>query len=473
MRGIAVLVAMSIMLMVLISCQLLGGGGGGGILPPIGGGGGSGGGGIVRGSGNIANDFGSLLGKDIDGDGDVDSAVLMDQIHNIYEGRSIFVSNTGVYVAGNGGNVWGYVLKLDYNGNVVNNFGGITIGNGAPQVQGMVTFQNIVGGNYGVDLAEDVYVSGGSVYVVGYSAYDYTNTAGVVIKMDENNGTLDSNFGTNGVKLIDDVDGTGADDMCRAVYVEGSNMYVAIDSGVYGGYLYVKKLDAGNGNEIGSSQRLDKIWPVGAIGDKVEIEDSGDGNLIVGATGSPQNSVEYIYISKLNKNSLGVQNEKRIMSSDFSNFGSYDTLYLGDLHVSGGKVYVVGTLYLTNIREYDIALMKLNISDLSYDSSFGVGGKLVFDNIDTSTSSNTGNSIWVDSQGRIYVVGSGYKIYVLRLDSNGNIDSSFGVGGKLVLDYIGSSIIDQILSMFMYGGSLYMTGRNDIGGLALRMDNLQ
>lgn len=469
MRGIAVMVAISIMIMVLISCQLLGGGGGGGILPPIGGGGGSGGGGIVRGSGNIANDFGSLLGKDIDGDGDVDSAVLMDQIHNeIHVGSSILVSNTGVYVAGHGDNVWGYVLKLDYNGNVVNNFGGITIGNGAPQVQGMVTFQNIVGGNFGADSAEDVYVSGGSVYVVGYSAYDYTNTAGVVIKMDENNGTLDSNFGTNGVKLIDDVDGTEVDDMCRAVYVEGSNMYVAIDSGGYGGYLYVKKLDAGNGNEIGSSPKLDKIWPVGGIGYKVEIEDSGDGNLIVGATGSPQNSVEYIYISKLNKNSLGVQNEKRIMPSDFSNFGSYDKLYLGDLHVSGGKVYVVGILKLIS-SEYDIALMKLNISDLSYDSSFGVGGKLVFDN----NSSNTGNSIWVDSQGRIYVVESGSKIYVLRLDSNGNIDSSFGVGGKLVLDYIGSSSGDKIFSMFMYGGSLYMTGRYDSGGLALRMDNLQ
>jgi len=461
MRRIAVMVAISIMIMVLISCQLLGGGGGG-ILPPIGGGSG---GGMVRGSGNIANNFGSSLGRDIDGDGDIDSAVLMNQIHNdIREGSSIFVSNTGVYVAGHGGNVWGYVLKLDYNGNVVNNFGGITIGNGAPQVQGMVTFQNIVGGNYGADSAEDVYVSGGSVYVVGYSAYDYTNTAGVVIKMDENSGTLDSNFGTNGVKVINDVDGQDVNDGCTAVYVEGNNLYVAIFSGPY---LYVKKLDAGNGNEIGSSQRLERSsYP------NCDIESSGDGNIIVGISGY-NGSTDYIYITKLDGSSLVKLYEKRIMPSDFSNFGSYDYLYYRDHYVSGGNVYVVGTLELTNIREDDIALMKLNISDLSYDSSFGVGGKLVFDNIDTSTSSNTGNSIWVDSQGRIYVVGSGYKIYVLRLDSNGNIDSSFGVGGKLVLDYIGSSIVDEIVSMFMYGGSLYMTGRNDIGGLALRMDNLQ
>lgn len=277
----------------------------------------------------------------------------------------------------------------------------------------MVTLGNILGES--ADVAYDVYVSEGSVYVVGYSDYNDGTSGGIVIKMNEN-GVLDNNFGTNGVKVINDVDKQDVVDGCTAVYVEGSNVYALLGSGPY---YYVKKLDAGNGNEIVSSQRLERT-----ISLPDEIESSGDGNIILGTTGYNSNTA-YIYITKLNKNSLGVLNEKRIMPSDFGNFGSYERLNYSDHYVSGGNVYVVGTLdNVNNLNGTDVAVIKLNSTDLSYDNNFGFGGKLL---LDTMTSDTFEDNV--------------------------------------------------IYSIFMYGASLYMTGyylrSSGVSGLALRMDNLQ
>jgi uncharacterized delta-60 repeat protein len=101
-----------------------------------------------------------------------------------------------------------------------------------------------------------------------------------------------------------------------------------------------------------------------------------------------------------------------------------------------GKIVVAGS---------DFTVARYN-SDGSLDASFGTGGT-VADNFGTSGVS----SLIVQADGKIVaaglIVGSAHgDIAVARYDSNGNLDSSFGVGGKITTGFSSSSQVNSIVS---------------------------
>lgn len=71
----------------------------------------------------------------------------------------------------------------------------------------------------------------------------------------------------------------------------------------------------------------------------------------------------------------------------------------------------------------------------SFDEVFASSGKLMV-NIDKN---DYVQSLYVDSNGRIYLVGYSYNVYnyysfAIRFNSDGNIDKSFGDSGRFVFD---------------------------------------
>lgn len=109
---------------------------------------------------------------------------------------------------------------------------------------------------------------------------------------------------------------------------------------------------------------------------------------------------------------------------------------------SDGKILLGGYSRSTTLWKSAFAIMRLN-SNGSLDNTFGVGGK---DTIFMSTGGNTnqnyeynvGTTMLIQTDGKILLSGSSTRgsngfgtIPIIKLNSNGSLDNSFGIGGKV------------------------------------------
>ena len=102
---------------------------------------------------------------------------------------------------------------------------------------------------------------------------------------------------------------------------------------------------------------------------------------------------------------------------------------------SDGKIVAAGFVQ-GNLTGYDFGLARFN-SNGSLDSTFGLGGKV---QTDFSGFSDFAYSVIVRPDGKIVVGGSsqtvrGFDFALARYNANGSLDSTFGSGGKVTLDF--------------------------------------
>lgn len=98
---------------------------------------------------------------------------------------------------------------------------------------------------------------------------------------------------------------------------------------------------------------------------------------------------------------------------------------------SDGKILVAGISIQSNNR--DFALIRLT-SNGSLDTSFGSGGKVT--TTFTSSSQDEGRSVAVQGNGKILVSGrSRYDFALIRYTAGGQLDTGFGSGGKVVTSF--------------------------------------
>jgi uncharacterized delta-60 repeat protein len=97
-----------------------------------------------------------------------------------------------------------------------------------------------------------------------------------------------------------------------------------------------------------------------------------------------------------------------------------------------GKILVTGYM-LGAGGNYDLMLVRYN-TDGSLDASFGTGGAVIMDV--TPGADDHAASIQLLANGRFLVVGdSNFDIALLRFNANGQLDTSFGTGGKVFTDF--------------------------------------
>jgi uncharacterized delta-60 repeat protein len=124
-------------------------------------------------------------------------------------------------------------------------------------------------------------------------------------------------------------------------------------------------------------------------------------------------------------------------SADFGlTEGSWDVIIQPD-----GKVVVIGERHI-NFAEQDIAVARFN-PDGTLDNTFGTGGQRT---IDFTFNNSLPNSVQLQSDNKILVAGAGevfngfgfqFDFALVRLNTDGTLDPTFGSGGKVITDLAG------------------------------------
>jgi uncharacterized delta-60 repeat protein len=129
---------------------------------------------------------------------------------------------------------------------------------------------------------------------------------------------------------------------------------------------------------------------------------------------------------------------------------------------SDGKIVVAG--YSAGSAGYDFALLRYN-SDGSLDNSFGTGGIVL---TDLGSSADEAYSVLLQPDGKILAAGKGsatftddpttYDFALVRYNSDGSLDNTFGTGGKVLTD-IGMLSSDRCYSAVLQNdGKIVLAG---------------
>ncbi|HJQ27048.1 MAG TPA: delta-60 repeat domain-containing protein [Blastocatellia bacterium] len=114
---------------------------------------------------------------------------------------------------------------------------------------------------------------------------------------------------------------------------------------------------------------------------------------------------------------------------------------------SDGKIVVGGNA--GDLAAQDFALARFN-PDGSLDPTFGIGGRVITDFFGYK---DTLTALVIQPDGKIAVAGSAfhepqkYDFALARYDASGNLDVSFGIGGKAVTDFFNNDDYDEVAGM--------------------------
>jgi uncharacterized delta-60 repeat protein len=131
---------------------------------------------------------------------------------------------------------------------------------------------------------------------------------------------------------------------------------------------------------------------------------------------------------------------------------------------SDGKIVVAGTADFTVTADSEFLVIRYN-TDGSLDSTFGTGGIVI-----TSFTGNgtKGRGIAIDSNDKIVVVGitgTNSNFAIARYGTDGALDATFGTGGQVITDLVAASNIDNAYAVAVDSSNRILVGGDiDIGG---------
>ncbi len=289
------------------------------------------------------------------------------------------------------------------------------------------------------DYGRSVALDGSHIVVVGSSIQSGTGRDMAVARLDSA-GRLDPTFGTGGKQTID----LGGTDYGFDVVLDGSDMILcgqAERSGT-GKDFGVARLD--------SAGQLDPTFGTGGkqfvdFGSTLEVAYGValDGSHIVlgGRAGNDFGVARLDSTGQLDT-SFSTDGKQTV---DFG--GTIDHAY--DVAVNDSHIVVAGFSTQSGTGD-DFAVARLD-STGELDPSFGTGGKQTVD-FGTPSDRPAPGSLVLDG-GKVVVAGqsdqsgTGYDMAVARLDDTGQPDPAFGVGGKQTIDFGGTFDTGQAVAL--------------------------
>jgi uncharacterized delta-60 repeat protein len=278
-------------------------------------------------------------------------------------------------------------------------------------------------------------------------------------------GDLDSSFGTNGkvtTQVLADFNSASA----VALQADGKILAAGLVSPGPGSEDFGLVRYLGNGS-------LDMNFGVGgkvttafnnspAYANDIAVQANGY-ILVAGSLFNPaQGASDFAIVRYTTNGSLDVNfGAGGKVVTDFAT-NSSDYAYAIALQADG-KIVVAGSSAPGAAYLNDLALARYN-SNGSLDVNFGVGGKV------TTAMLAGGNEVATDlaiqADGKIVVVGQAAHsntsdVVLARYSSNGNLDPGFGIGGKVVTDFSGTS--DLASALVIQGDGRIVVGGSTTG----------
>jgi uncharacterized delta-60 repeat protein len=255
------------------------------------------------------------------------------------------------------------------------------------------------------------------------------------------NGTLDTGFGTGG-KVTTDFGGIyeGA----RSVALQGDGRIVVAGGsalGFYDNFALARYLSDGTlDTSFGTGGKV--ITSFGEVSSEASsVAVQPDGKIVAAGYANIDGNGDFALVRYNSNGTLDTTfgtGGKVITDFGFLQQGySYAFGYSVAVQLDG-KIVVAGVAYIGPGR--DFALARYN-SNGTLDNSFGTGGKVMSD----FTRDDAAFSVAVQPDGKIVLAGMsdvarGFGFALVRYNSNGTLDASFGTGGKVTTDF---GLLDQ------------------------------
>ncbi|GIV26826.1 MAG: hypothetical protein KatS3mg027_0640 [Bacteroidia bacterium] len=331
--------------------------------------------------------------------------------------HSIAIQNDGkIVVAGeslNGSNMDFALVRYNTDGSLDNTFGnnGIVI----------TDINNSWNSAYSIAIQND-----GKILVTGDSDY------GVALMRYNTDGSLDTTFGTNG-KVLTFVYGTS--DVGRSVIIQNDNKILVAGDNEENFFIIRYNPDGTLDNSFGTGGKVPIL--AGIVSQLNSVVLQNDGKIVVAGWNYsvPYNGNDFV-LFRLNTdgtldNTFG-SNGKIVTDFRTNHDDGRNVLIQND-----GKIVAVGSSYYSYLTyNWDFALARYN-SNGSLDTTFGTSGKsvlIISNNIDFCYSGI------LQSDGKILAVGTSsigtnYDFVLVRFNSDGTLDSTFGTNGIVFTDF--------------------------------------
>jgi len=270
----------------------------------------------------------------------------------------------------------------------------------------------------------------GKIVAAGWTVFG--NVANFALARYNSNGTLDASFGTNG-KVI-----TGFGDVSAQAYAVSLQSDGKI---VAAGYANID-----GGNEFAlvrytSDGRLDYSFGTGgrvttAFGIEQGFSFAQANSLVVQWDGKII-AAGQAFVGA-NQFALARYNSDGTLDASFGTAGETTTRIGRNDRAFSVALEPDGRIVASGVTNADFALVRYN-SNGTLDGSFGAGGKVI---TDFTGSSDAAMAVAIRSDGKIVAagqsfVGSSFDFAVARYNSNGTLDPSFGTNGKVTADFNG------------------------------------
>jgi len=304
------------------------------------------------------------------------------------------------------------------------------------------------------DAAQAVAIqSDGKIVAAGSSSGSGSTGSDFALVRYNVDGSLDANFGTGG-KVTTDF-GTGLD-IAKSIAIQADGKIVAAGytngaavGGPFGLAMARYNTNGSLDTTFGTGGKVTTSLGTSDIANSIAIQ--SDGKIIVASTTAAGFGLARYNTNGSLDTTFGTAG--KVTTAIYSVPGS-DSLSAIVLQ-SDGKIVAVGAANPT----FDFAVVRYN-SNGSLDATFGVGGKVTTD----MGGIDSGKAIAIQSDGKIVAAGtSASGSALVRYNTDGNLDTTFGTGGKVTTLTTGS--LEVTYAVVIQGdGKVVTVGTGLIGG---------